>query len=320
MRKEIEKIILEVKQLLEENKEWASRYDGYLNDLNKHRINQKECRAKFRVFRPLSCYSSISKATKGKAEFDLRYQGQNVATVFVDNTDIVKFTPKDKNNKKYFGCNMAGEHNWVSKKGTEFRRHFTELASNTRTKSPEHALESSLLVEFAKKTSETKTLRGIQPIKLNNDFFQMPTPLKASTDSITYADHNGGGIDIMARVRMVNNDVRLTIFELKDENEPVEKVIKQAIAYSVFVTYLLNHNPLWWNEFKFNNEPLNRDKKVINVATLMPPNLYSSNKAQFENMIFEIGNGYKLELHTLFYDKNKSEFSGSLTENMLIWE
>ena len=98
------------------------------------------------------------------------------------------------------------------------------------------------LVEFAKSKSYDKSLVHIQPVKINKQFFQMPTPLKASTRDIEYAKQYGGGIDIMARIRVKgyasNKNNRLVIFELKDENtkkEPVDKVILQAVAYATFI-------------------------------------------------------------------------------------
>ena len=75
----------------------------------------------------------------------------------------------------------------------------------------EHKYENQLLVEFFKEHSD-KSLCGIQPVTIGDSdlFFQLTTPLTASTSEIKYAPKKGGGIDILARRNRV-----LTIFELK---------------------------------------------------------------------------------------------------------
>ncbi len=320
MRNILEQIIAEVSLQLtsEDNIEWVERYNGYLDDINKYAKNQIDSRRLFRP-EPFTCYSSISRATKLKGEFDLRFKGQSVATITVDKNSVVQFTPKHETNNQYFGCDIQGTYEWDSVEATHFRSHFSNLTGEIKTKSPEHTLENLLLNEFAKTSSQEKSLCNIQPIRLNGCYLQIPTPLSASKkDSVNYAKQYGGGIDIMARVRMRNNDVRLTIFELKDENtekEPATVVIKQAVAYGVFIAHLLANNPNWWMLFGYSKEPIER-RRVINIATLMPPSS-KPELIEFENMKLSIGNGYELELHTLYFDEATNSFTGSLKDNML---
>jgi hypothetical protein len=62
----------------------------------------------------------------------------------------------------------------------------------------------------------------------------MPTAISAS-DIIKFG---GGHIDILART----TGRKITVIELKDENvdkEPIEKVLTQATAYSIFLLNLL---------------------------------------------------------------------------------
>lgn len=304
-----------IEDILQSNDEWKSRYDGYLRGLNNHRMMQKKCRGLFRMWKPLSCYSSIGKATQSKGEFDIRYLGQSVATICISKDDKVICSPKTKNNLKYFGCDISGEFEWSSIEGTNFRRTFKSFNTDiVKTKSPEHRAENMLLEYFSLTSAKNKPLLNIQPVKLGGGFFQMPTPLKASTGQVEYSESRvGGGIDIMSRVILNTGDPRLTIFELKDENaknEPPTKVIKQAIAYAVFMAYLLNHNENWWKELGFGKAPKD---KVINVATLMPPSEKQGSRG-YESVSIELTNGFILELHSLYF--NNGEFTGSLPQIM----
>ena len=106
----------------------------------------------------------------------------------------------------------------------------------TKTKSPEHEVENALLEEFRKRIGAEKILHNIQPILLHGNFFQMPTPLKASTHTPTYAQHSGGGIDMLARIKTKGTGhTRLCVIEIKDENKSSEsqKAAMSQIRYSV---------------------------------------------------------------------------------------
>ncbi|MDH6312262.1 hypothetical protein M2137_001032 [Parabacteroides sp. PFB2-10] len=325
---EIDNVIVEVQKKLSENTEWITRYKEYATQLKEDKKGTKynECRKRFRVAKPLYVYTNVSKAKSSTCDYDLRFGGQSVGTIKVRKDDVF-FTTKDKqqNNEMYFGSPVLStdDHKWNSPEGKMFRKHFTtELLAKKGSKSPEHALENELLVEFSKKKSVDKKLCYIQPVKLLKNFFQMPTPLSASKNDISYQP-KGGGIDILARITMdgVNkNNGRLSVIELKDENknnEPPEKVIKQAIAYAIFLGKLLysESGEKWYSLFGFKSKRL--EKMTLNVVAAMP--FKENQKCSFENQTIDIDEHITLELHTLFIKIEANDikgFSGSLVNTM----
>lgn len=320
MKNKIQRVIDEVDELLKKNKEWESRYNEYINGIDVQMNENRRCRKLFRVTRPLYIYSSISKAKESKYEYDLRFKGQSIATIKVIE-DNVYISSKDKPNNEYFGVNTTLDNEkWNSSKASLFRKEFqAREISDKKGKSPEHEIESRLLSEFSEKLSANKELPYIQPITINGQYFQMPTPLQASKTPITYAGAKGGGIDILARIKVkdqkANENNRLVVFEVKDQNEqnePVDKVILQAVAYATFIANLLKSVEGWWKLFGFSQTPTSKD---IYVCTLMPMPT-GKTISSFEEMEFNICGGYKLKLHTLYFD-DKLNFGGSLREIML---
>ena len=336
MKKEVQNfksVVEETQQTLSDNNEWIERYSEYATQLGESNvgIKYKECRRLFRVTKPLYVYTNISTAKRGTCDYDLRFGGQSVGTIKVRKGNVF-FTTKDKqkNNEIYFGSPKISEenHRWNSSEGTAFRKHFTfDLLAKKGSKSPEHALENELLSEFSKGKAIDKKLCFIQPVKLLKSFFQMPTPLAASRNDIKY-QWNGGGIDILARVAMNagNRDRgRLSVIELKDDNndnEPPEKVIKQAIAYATFIGKLLysKSGSKWYSLFGF--EGKRPEGMTINVVAAMP--FKEHQKCGFENQKINIDENVTLELHTLFFKMEKNEkdeneiksFTGSIVNVM----
>lgn len=313
MERKIKEVINEVEKLLDSNTEWEQRYSDYLNNIDMQMAENDRCRKLFHINSPLYAYSSISKAKNSRCEYDLRFKGQSVATLRVDKNDRLTVIPKGSV-PKYFEINTSSSFDWLSSQARTFRKHFSALPDGSKTKSPEHAIESRLLAEFSKSQSLGKKIVNIQPVKLNGMFFQMPTPLSASSSLIKYAGSSGGGIDILSRVRVVdkraNENSELVVFEVKDENkssEPADKVICQAVAYGVFIARLLTIDNLWLKKFGINGNP-----KTINVATLMPK---GQTLVYFEGLRFPIRN-YEIELHTLYFDDDFN-FSGSLMSKIL---
>ena len=329
----LESVVEETQRKLSDNNEWIERYSEYATQLGKTNIGMKykECRRLFRVTKPLYVYTNISTAKSGTCDYDLRFGGQSVGTIKIRKGNVF-FSTKDKqNNNEIYFCSpklSTKDHKWNSPEGTIFRKHFTfELLAKKRSKSPEHALENELLSEFSKGKSIDKKLCFIQPVKLLKSFFQMPTPLAASKNDIEYKC-NGGGIDILARIVMngENRDRgRLSVIELKDKNEtnePLEKVIKQAIAYATFIGKLLysKSGSSWYSLFGFGGE--RPEKMTINVVASMP--FKESQECGFENQKINVDENVTLELHTLFFktennEKGKNEiksFTGSIADVM----
>lgn len=308
----MEKVIEKTLELLNKDNEWESRYEGYIYTIIKTSV--RNVRRPFKKPEGLSLYSSVSR--RDGRTFDLRFDGQSVAEVVCKKNGVF-LCPRVKANKDYFEFKQSmddKELKWHSEEASDFRKVFQELSSTSndiKLKSPEHRVENRLLEEFKKGTrAQGKALCNIQPVLLYNCFFQLPTPLKASTHAPSYAAHKGGGVDILARVVTKNNEHRLCVMEVKDENkeeESQEKAMEQAITYAVFLAKLLHSKSgqMWWNffmnrkqgEFKQIPQPLN-----IDVVTIMP----DGSTKEFCNQQIEIPEvSTILHCHSLYYDDDK---------------
>lgn len=268
--------IVSLPKLFAENAKWIQRYIGYAEDIEKN--SGKWGKPKANVKRPIFRYSTVG--GRNQRKYDLRFHGQSIGAIYVNRNGVVFLTGKNKTNKEYFGSHVPElpENNgveWHDPQATDFRKSFQDLdSSDVSVKSPEHQLENRLLAEFSKGSSRDKALLNIQPVRLYDCFFQMPTPISASGKEIVYVEERGGGIDILARCTHQDGSVHLCIMEVKDENKPSEpqaKAMEQALSYAVFIASLL-HNPetgaAWWKLFGFNRAlPTTLD---IDVVTIMP--------------------------------------------------
>lgn len=314
------KIIETVLELLSNNSEWEERYAMYIKYLKDKQPKR------FKKPERLSVYSSVS-AYKGET-YDLRFEGQSVGLV-VSRPNEVLLYPRDEANEKYFGFKLEKECvDWHSPEATKFRRYFRDRDnedSDIKLKSPEHRVENCLLKEFAKQTrNEGKALTNIQPIKLNDCFFQMPTPLKASDHNPTYAKQYGGGIDILSRIK-IDGESRICVMEVKDENKDSESqaaAMEQALSYATFIAKLLRSKSgqLWWDFFMGRESDSRQIPSYLNidVVTIMP----TGDTEEFANIIINVPQlATKFHCHSLYYD-NKAfaggdfVFSGSFPKHL----
>ena len=302
--------IAAVRKLLQDNPEWIARYKGYIDTLAEKKAAGTFSRAQrqFAVPAPFQLYLSLSmaihKCTAKRTAFELRFHGQSVATVFVDNQKEktvsmqVKKVPaiykvlREKAEAAYLdSLDSSALYDWHGEEAKNFRRIYTDmeraLATNGQSHllgQPEHDMESFLLANYAKKRSDEKEISYIQPVTMldTSARFQMPTPIKASSvkdgiDTLSYAGKSGGGIDILARVGS-GRSTTLAVMELKDENkdsEPPHKVICQAIAYAAFLRELLRSESgdSWWSFFGFGGSvPKRLTLKAIVVMPLKNQN------------------------------------------------
>ena len=317
---EINQIIQSTTDLLAKNNKWEEQYQLYIQNIATN-CAQIEARS-FRKPEGLSLYSSVG--NRGKS-YDLRFRGQSVARIEETAAKEVKLKPKSESNKKYFNINFCGEVDWNTAEASCFRKFFKEESQKYVSefnaidrkypKSREHHVESCLLKEFSKRSSKEKALCYIQPIKLYKLFFQMPTPLKASTHCPTYTD-KGGGIDILARVKSIEGDSRICVMEVKNENKPAESqkmAMGQAITYAIFIAHLLRSKSgqHWWDFFM--GRPLkviDGEKQIhvikempkaldIDVVTIMP----KGTTEEFCNIDISLkGLDVILHCHSLYYD------------------
>lgn len=330
-------------QILKDNPEWESIYERYADFIIKNSGKYVSDSRLFQVNKPITVYSTIGKVISGSSNscYDLRFAGQSIGKIEVNKGEKVCLSVSEEQVKhaKKIGFKSAIALNHVDwktdKNAKEFRRFYysQESTQNIQIKSEEHRIENWMLREFSKRTrAEHKLLCNIQPVCLGSKFFQLTTPLKASTHkpeiSLTSQRNgaNGGGIDILARIKHQDNTNHLAIIELKDENrvsESQEVAMFQALTYSTFIAHLLRSSSgiKWWNIFRedystsqvksFNsNRPIELD-----VITLMP--VGESTEGELDPIVLESLN-VRLNLYTLFYNKdsngNPSSFVGSLLD------
>ncbi|WP_436414824.1 hypothetical protein [Petrimonas sp.] len=155
----------------------------------------------------------------------------------------------------------------------------------------------------------------------------MKTPIKASNSkNLSYSKQNGGGIDILSRVKHLDNSVRLCVMELKDDysnSEPPKKAIKQAIAYATFLAQLLRSESgnTWYKIFGFSGDV---PKKLIIDTAIVMPLPQGKEMTDFGMERLKVCENTYIELHGLYFidnkensvNKNNYEFIGSLKDNM----
>ena len=336
-------IVEKTSRILANNKEeWERIYARYASSVVQNKAKYGEHSRCFKINSPLHKYSSLGKVMSDKETsiFDLRFAGQSIGTVSVntDNTPKVTLSVTDKQAqyaKEHFGFENSVElkENWDNEKAQRFRSFFQnqESTKNIAIKSEEHRIENFLLHEFSKKTrKQAKKLCNIRPVRLGGQFFQLTTPLKASKHDPEYSVNSrggasGGGIDILARVKQKSSRFRLTIIELKDENnknESQELVMQQALIYATFIAHLLRSKSGndWWKIFRENfDECCVPNHLDLNVVSLMPQG--ESHEGDMTDIPLKELNT-TLHLYTLYYSKDKNgnpkEFFGSLKEALLL--
>jgi len=307
--------IIDTRTVLKEHPEWRERYAKYAAKIIENEPFIRTMRSRFREWSPLKLYFNVSSAllAKRRVFFSLRYLGQAVADLIGHEEKIMLSTKGyDEKNLRDFDCSIQLNNAlWKEKSAGEFRSHFKNrpaIRNKNQRNNDEHRIESLLLSEFSK--TKEKMIRNIRPVEIAGVRLQIPTPLKASAKGVVeYASNNGGGIDILARVGTSGHNTRLCVIELKDENtkkEPAEKVLAQALKYSVFIRELLRSDAgtEWYKLFGFSgNVP---DKLVIYAVCAMPD--INGADISFAGRGYDI-EGDVIELHYLYFKEtgNKLE-------------
>ena len=200
------------------------------------------------------------------------------------------------------------EYGWHDKYVEKFRSMIRSIYdAGGFSVADEHAHESNMLHLMS---INSKYFNAIQPVRLEDCFFQMPTPFKGSQakkGSISYAGNNGGGIDILAR-KKYGAKSELCVIEIKDKYESGEepiKAIKQAISYSGFLMKLIKSKSGmdWYKYFGVNSS---RDNCNINAVIAMPfktdKSGMSAEDTAFDGMVLDAGDGCTITLSYLYYD------------------
>ncbi len=323
MLREYQDFAEQVQTLLRSNARWQDAYAGYSQKLlaNKDKVAAKYKKlGRPKSWEPLCCYTAIG-AIKGSGnfDFDLRFLGQHVGRIKVKQSIPRLIIPKETAEKslQYFGCPVGAvaDEDWIAgEKAEQFRRYYRSLSGQTDKfpRQKEHMVESALFSELGKTKSKGKTLLGIQPITcVDGVRLHMKTALRASEVSRRLpdiAEMGGGEIDIFCRRRSGNRS-RLTVIEVKDENNEAETfrlAIKQAIAYAVFIRELARSQsgPDWMKLWGLKNQPWNRGF-IINAVAAMPKG--STAEFPFAGMRLELKSEFpetvtdRIELHYIAF-------------------
>ena len=260
-------------QLLKEY-DWVKKCNDYAVKILQNINIIKQNKSKFYQSKGLYVYTNVGDSSGNANKFQLRYSGQIVAYIEIQNDEPYLFTSSEqnKNNSKIFKINTYNLSNgvkWTDDKAKEFRKAFAECTK--LAKSPEHTLESALLTIFEKKETDNGTMAMpfIQPVKIANICrFQMPTHLKASGKILEPTKQLSRGIDILARIGRGGSS-RLCVMELKDEPENPLTTMQQGVAYAVFLRKLLANESdgAWSSIFGYKKY---RKEYSITVCIVMP--------------------------------------------------
>jgi len=319
----IEKAIKDTQAALRENrqaweKDWAKYASGILR--NTASLNTKS--SKFHEWVPLHTYLTTTNAygNPNTINFDLRYHGQNVATL-ICNDSGTRISTKDYNQTNmHFGCEIKLDGvPWNSPAARDFRAFFRESPvrdPHAPTANEEHRIESLLLTEFAK-NGLFKIYRGIQPVQIAGARFPMPTPIAAARHGVVrFVGPGGGGIDILARIG-AGGRRHLCIIELKDEyipREPPSHAIEQAVKYAVFIRELLRSKAgeNWWNLFRFKS-PVHTPLVLFAACAMPMPNSPNTADTSFAGDEYCIGGDDKIQLHYIYF---KEKAGGNAIANI----
>lgn len=202
---------------------------------------------KFHEWGCLHVYTSFTRAINSKKSFSLRYMGQEVGTLVMDNNAKLVIPKKTAESNKRFGFEKQGDFPWKSAEAKQFRQHFNKLnpheyAEKVRVK--EHVIESEFLKQMADPTSNkfAGSMRNIQPVLLAGCPFQFPLPFSGNTGEPV---RKNGNIDILAR-RGSGKGTKISVWELKKPGTTAH-AIEQAYIYTVtLIKMLRSSSGLFW--------------------------------------------------------------------------
>lgn len=240
---------------------------------------------KFHRWMPLRMYVSVTKTKPGKcAEFSVRFYGQEVARLLVNNEKaILKLSGHNKRNKKWFGQNLSDkDYDWKGEEAKEFRAYFKKRAAffhgEPTVRSPEHRIESKFIIEMCKGSGKFG-ISGlkIQPVMLAKKFpLQIPIPISANTGR---PNPGNGYIDILARRRGIGNKTRLSIWELKKPHA-YQHAASQAYIYAYTILHIIRNTKRgseWYKLFGF-TLPVPGALKIDAVVAITSDQLSKYNK------------------------------------------
>jgi hypothetical protein len=246
--------------LLEDNKEKIdSTLAGWVSELETCTKKVQADRDLFHQWNPLRIYISLGGVKTKKPNFSVRFLGQEVGNIIVDNgtARLCISATHYKNNEAWFAQHHPkgsgnfglppGKYEWKKAEAKKFRREFKDIQDipNAKPRIPEHRIESAFIEEMESvKRSKFQGMVGfIQPVKVAQCPLQFPLPVSASKGSpvLTY-----GHIDILAR-RGYGRNVKLSVWELKSPGV-LSHAVKQAYIYALTLRHILKsrHGKEWY--------------------------------------------------------------------------
>lgn len=309
-----------VQRVLQEKTDWVKVYGDYAAAMLSNGAKMEQCRKKFRVPSPLTCYVTLGNSKDGKAVYDLRYLGQSVGEIKIQNEQPMLFVDEEKNetSHKYFGYEVGcicGEPWGTGKNSRKFRDFYRNVIDNQKLpRQKEHMVEARLFQELSKTTGEDKQLKYIQPIKFANCFTHMKTALAASgaKDGNFSVVKSGGEIDVFCRRKVGVSESRLTVIEVKDKpekNESFKEAMFQAITYAVFIRELIHtpHGSKWMKIWGINDKK--KDGITINAVVAIP--ISDEEIPDFHGQKIVLGND-AIALHYMALTKNVLDADGAV--------
>ncbi len=141
--------IRKVTENMHTNNEWASRYAGYISAINNIGAEIKQADSKFGFAKNLDIYLPVSKAKQANSRtvyFDVRYKGQSVAELRVNNKQEVTICCKtDTNMRDYLGYpsdlqDISNKElvDWHGQKARAFRKFFAGSPERKNGNNLEH--------------------------------------------------------------------------------------------------------------------------------------------------------------------------------------
>jgi len=249
-----------ISALLEENQEKIdSTLASWLSELT---LCIKKVRADkdlFHQWSPLRIYISLVGVKTKKPKFSVRFLGQEVGNIIVDNgtASLCISATHYKNNQAWFAPHhpkgsgdfglAPGKYEWKKAEAKIFRRDFKDVQKSPHVKTgiPEHRIESAFIeeMESGKKSKFQGNVGFIQPVKVARCSLQFPLPVSASKG---YPELKFGHIDILAR-RGYGRNVKLSVWELKSPGV-LSHAVEQAYIYALTLRHILKsgHGKEWY--------------------------------------------------------------------------
>ncbi len=302
MNKLLEETITQAQKIIEQSKDWKQTYEEQAKTLTENKPLLDQFYKEVKEFERIQFYLvEVNPTLPNIFTVQARYQGQPIATIKIaeDKTTVTTET-HDERNKKTYNCDMQLKDNDLKKVETMRFLNFFNKEITPKGKIDENLhTQAMLLAEFAKTSSATKLLTGIQPIRYSNLYYPIPIKLNPKEET--------GYIDILTRTKVR----KLTIIEPITETQTPETVLANATSKAIFLLNLLHseQGQQWYKIFGFHGRVT--PHLTIKICLAVPKNLKSKAK-EFEP--FELRAGAdSIEYHYMTYDTNGAEITSIKT-------